>query len=52
MIENKNSGVPIIWWAKTLSSMSLAATVLNVVVAVVLPPPDKCERHRPTGCSG
>jgi hypothetical protein len=37
-IENTNNGVPIIWWGKTLSAMSLAATVLNVVLAVALPP--------------
>jgi hypothetical protein len=41
MIDNKNNGVPIIRWGKTLSTMSLAATVLNVVLAVVLPPPDE-----------
>jgi hypothetical protein len=40
-IENTNNGVPIIWWGKTLSAMSLAATVLNVVLAVALPPPDE-----------
>jgi hypothetical protein len=40
-IENKNKGVPIIWSGKTLSPMSLAATVLNVVLAVALPPPDE-----------
>jgi hypothetical protein len=43
-IENKNNEVPIIWWGKTLSPMSLAATVLNVfwvVLAVALPPPDE-----------
>jgi hypothetical protein len=40
-IENKNLGVPIIWWGETLSPMSLAATVLNVVLAVALPPPDE-----------
>jgi len=28
-------------WGKMLSTMSLAATVLNVVLAVALPPPDE-----------
>ena len=37
-IENKKNGVPIIWWGKTISPMSFAATVLNVVLAVALPP--------------
>jgi len=40
-IENKNNGVPITWWSQTLSPMSLAATVLNVVLAVALAAPDE-----------
>jgi hypothetical protein len=39
--RTRTKGVPIIWWGKTLSPMSLAATVLNIVLAVALPPPDE-----------
>jgi hypothetical protein len=40
-IENKDKGMPIVWWGETLSPMSLAATVLDVVLAVALPPPNE-----------